>query len=78
MLTCVLLWMDRREHYAGKLTVWYLILYSVGRFLVEYLRADYRGSVGPLSASQFIGLFVIAGAMFLRSWLKKGRSYENK
>ena len=78
LLACVLLRMDRREHYTGKLTVWYLLLYSVGRFLVEYLRADYRGSVGPLSASQFIGLFVIAGALFLRSWLKKGRSYENK
>lgn len=72
LLGGLLLWMDRKEHYEGRLTVWYLILYSVGRFLVEFLRADNRGAVGPLSSSQFIGLFVVAAALALRSGLKKG------
>jgi phosphatidylglycerol---prolipoprotein diacylglyceryl transferase len=39
---------------------WYLILYSVGRFLVEFLRGDLiRGGIGPFSTSQFISLFVV-------------------
>lgn len=39
---------------------WYLILYSVGRFLIEFLRGDLiRGGIGPFSTSQFISLFVV-------------------
>lgn len=39
---------------------WYLILYSVGRFLIEFLRGDLiRGVIGPFSTSQFISLFVV-------------------
>lgn len=39
---------------------WYLILYSVGRFLIEFLRGDLiRGAIGPFSTSQFISLFVV-------------------
>ena len=37
----------------------YLTLYSIGRFLVEMLRNDNRGSVGRLSTSQFYGIFVL-------------------
>ena len=77
MLAGVLLWMDRKKHYDGKLTVWYLILYSVGRFLVEFLRADNRGAVGVLSSSQFIGLFVVAAALLLRSRAKNGYVSED-
>ncbi len=49
---------------------WYLILYSIGRFLVEFLRGDeIRGHIGALSTSQFIALFMFAGGviMYLRS-----------
>ena len=38
----------------------YLIIYSVGRFLVEFLRNDERGSVGIFSTSQFIAIFTLA------------------
>ncbi|MCR5799766.1 MAG: prolipoprotein diacylglyceryl transferase [Lachnospiraceae bacterium] len=49
----------------GRLTLIYFILYSLGRFFVEYYRADYRGSVGPFSTSQFIGLLVIAASIVM-------------
>ena len=39
--------------------VLYVILYAVGRFAVEFFRADERGFVGPLSTSQFISLLVL-------------------
>ena len=39
---------------------WYLILYSVGRFLIGFLRGDLiRGGIGLFSTSQFISLFVV-------------------
>ena len=44
----------------GRVGLVYLMLYSVGRFFVEFLRNDYRGSVGIFSTSQFIGLMVFA------------------
>ena len=37
----------------------YLIVYSIGRFFVEYLRDDPRGSIGLLSTSQFIAIFTL-------------------
>ena len=60
-----LLLADRKKHRKGALTAWYLALYSVGRFFVEYLRDDDRGAVGALSASQFFSLFALAAAVTL-------------
>ncbi len=34
----------------------YLVFYSIGRFLIEFLRNDDRGRVGVLSTSQFYGI----------------------
>lgn len=43
----------------GKVSACYLIFYSVGRFIIEFFRGDLiRGSVGALSTSQFISIFV--------------------
>ena len=44
----------------------YFILYSIGRFFVEFLRDDYRGSIGFLSTSQLISIvmLVIGFALF--------------
>jgi phosphatidylglycerol:prolipoprotein diacylglycerol transferase len=44
----------------GRVAAAYLILYGVGRFAVEFLRNDYRGSVGILSTSQLISIFIVA------------------
>lgn len=41
------------------------VLYGIGRFLVEFLRNDVRGTVGNLSTSQFISLFIVAGSIIL-------------
>ena len=55
----------------------YLILYSAGRFMVEFLRGDViRGSIGPLSTSQFIAIFVFIGGilLYIMSGYKKKES----
>ena len=50
----------------GDIGALYLILYGIGRFIVEFFRNDPRGAVGALSTSQFISIFiVIAGIVFM-------------
>lgn len=53
------------EKYRGIGVTMYLFLYGVGRFLIEFLRSDPRGSVGSLSTSQFISIFVVLAAIAL-------------
>lgn len=54
---------DKKFKKPGQTTAFYLIFYSMGRFLIEYLRGDLdRGNVGIFSTSQFIAIFTfIAG-----------------
>ena len=63
LLAGLLLWLDRKRHADGLLTGVYLLLYSIGRFFIEFLRDDPRGKVGFLSTSQFIALFTAAAAV---------------
>ena len=56
----------------GELAGWYLTLYSIGRFIVEFWRGDLiRGQVGPLSTSQFIGLFTVAAGIIILLYLRR-------
>ena len=49
----------------GKLLALYLMIYSAGRFILEFWRGDdYRGFIFGLSVSQFIGVLVFLSAMF--------------
>ena len=51
----------------GMVTAFYLIFYSIGRFVIELFRGDAeRGFVGSLSTSQFVSIFILAaGLIFL-------------
>ena len=73
LLCLMLLLIDRREHPDGSILSWYLISYSTGRFFIEFFRNDVRGSVGVLSASQFIGLFILAAGIVFGVVLRKKR-----
>ena len=55
----------KKKYIPGLATSQYLILYSVGRFIIEYFRNDYRGEVGPFSTSQFIAIFTFAAGIIL-------------
>ena len=55
----VLLWYAAKRPMRGRTSMLYLILYSIGRFAVEFLRNDNRGTVGVLSTSQFIAIFTL-------------------
>lgn len=64
-IMAVLLWYYKRAKHTGNVGAMYMLLYGIGRFLVEMLRNDSRGAVGMLSTSQFISLFIVAGAFVL-------------
>lgn len=55
----------------GRVASVYLLLYGVGRFLVEFLRNDYRGSVGALSTSQLISIGVVAVGILMYLMMPK-------
>lgn len=63
---------NSRKLRRGAVSGWYMVLYAVWRFIIEFYRDDYRGNVGALSTSQFISLFVFVGGVALlilsRKW----------
>lgn len=64
VIAAILLLYAKKNPSKGKTSALYLMLYSVGRFFVEFTRNDDRGAVGALSTSQFIGIFIfIVGAV---------------
>ncbi|MCX8129446.1 MAG: prolipoprotein diacylglyceryl transferase [Clostridia bacterium] len=55
----ILIFFAKRIKAHGQVAGLYLIFYSVGRFILEFFRGDLiRGSVGSLSTSQFISIFL--------------------
>ncbi|MGL4762710.1 MAG: prolipoprotein diacylglyceryl transferase [Sarcina sp.] len=75
LLAGFLLWYSKnREKKSGDTVSMYVIIYSIGRFLVEFLRNDPRGNVGMLSTSQFISIFMlVAGLLIYNRHRFKGR-----
>lgn len=71
LLFFFLLWFTNREKFRGQCIPLYMILYSIGRFLVEFLRGDRRGNVGALSTSQFIAIFTFTAGIVLYFVFKK-------
>lgn len=63
VITAILLWYAAKRPARGKTSALYLILYSIGRFAVEFLRNDDRGTVGMLSTSQFIAIFTLVAGL---------------
>lgn len=58
----------------GKVAAGYCVLYSVGRFIIEMFRNDYRGEYGPLSTSQLISVFILAIGIGMYVWATKRQS----
>ena len=62
----LLLWISRHKTKDGQVAASYLIFYGIGRFLMEFLRGDLeRGTIGSLSTSQFISIFITVGGVLL-------------
>lgn len=55
----LLVFLAKKVKKEGMIGAFYLIFYSIGRFLIEFLRNDPRGGVLGLSTSQFISVFIL-------------------
>jgi phosphatidylglycerol:prolipoprotein diacylglycerol transferase len=67
VIAFILMTYAKKEPQKGKVAALYFILYSVGRFFVEFFRNDHRGAIGPLSTSQIISVFILIFGIFLFS-----------
>ena len=68
LIALALILYARKNKVDGNVGAGYLVLYGVGRFAIEFLRNDVRGSVGALSTSQFISIFIVAAGVALMVW----------
>lgn len=66
LIMCLLLAIKNRKQFQGQIFLIYLMLYALGRGVLELFRGDDRGFVieNILSHSQFIALCLIAIAMY--------------
>lgn len=65
----------KKEPAKGRVAAGYCILYSIGRFVIEIFRNDYRGEYGPFSTSQLISVFILAIGIVM--YVVAGRKSEN-
>ena len=67
----ILLWMFRKKKkYEGQVAVYYITLYSLGRFFIEGLRTDSL-MIGPLRMAQVISLVGVIGGIIAHIYLSK-------
>ena len=67
----IFLWMFRKKkQYEGQIIVWYVTLYSLGRFFIEGLRTDSL-MIGPLRMAQVISLVGVLGGLIAHIYLSK-------
>ncbi|MEG0275859.1 MAG: prolipoprotein diacylglyceryl transferase [Coprobacillus sp.] len=75
----LLIYLASKQLRKGQVTCLYLIIYSIGRFIIEFFRGDLeRGAVGSLSTSQFISIFVLISGVIMYIYLKKKDSQTHK
>lgn len=75
-ITVILLVIKKKKKFHGQLFLVYLMLYALGRSVVEVFRGDVsRGFVieGYVSHSQFISLIVLLGSLYFYIQFKKRR-----
>ncbi len=66
----------KREPKRGKVAAGYCILYSIGRFIIEIFRNDYRGAIGFLSTSQLISIFILIVGIVMFVWADRNDKYK--
>ncbi len=78
LIFAFLMWLNKRKTFDGQIFWSYGILYSIGRFTIEYFRGDDRGFAVEqvLSTSQFVGIFILALSVFMLFTLHRKKSEE--
>ncbi len=78
-IAIILILLARRNTKPGRVGLLFLILYSVFRFIIEFFRNDFRGTIWFMSTSQFISIiiFIVAIILFVMS-TRASKEKENK
>lgn len=70
----LLSWIRKGKH-KGTLLQWYLLIYPIYRFILEFFRGDdYRGFLFGLSTSQIISLLILLGNLIIALKRRKKQS----
>ncbi|MBO3444639.1 prolipoprotein diacylglyceryl transferase [Clostridium sp. CCUG 7971] len=73
----IFLWIFRKKkQYEGQIIIYYITLYSLGRFFIEGLRTDSL-MIGPLRMAQVISLAGVVGGIIAHIYLSK-KNKEDK
>lgn len=70
MLFCILMKFRKNKKYDGQILVFYIIIYSIGRFFIEGLRTDSL-MFGPIRMAQAISLVFIVVGIYCSYLFKK-------
>jgi phosphatidylglycerol:prolipoprotein diacylglycerol transferase len=70
-----LIWTEKRKSFDGQVFWLFLLLYSLLRFLIEFLRDDPRGFLvwAFLSTSQTLGILLAILSLFMLSYMERRR-----
>lgn len=77
LLAIFLVWYDKRKNKKGNTLALYIIIYSIGRIIVEVFRGDPRGVVSMLSTSQFISIFTLIFGIGLFNIKRSKVNFDN-
>jgi phosphatidylglycerol---prolipoprotein diacylglyceryl transferase len=68
----ILMFLHSKRKYEGQVFLWFLILHSTARLIIERFRGDSRGVVfsGNLTMTQFIALIILFAAVISIFWRK--------
>lgn len=73
----IFLWIFRKKKkYEGQIIIYYITLYSLGRFFIEGLRTDSL-MIGPLRMAQVISLIGVIGGVIAHIYLSKKNKDSN-
>jgi len=72
------LWFRKRRTFAGQSFLLYLMLYGIGRGLIEMLRINPTVFGTPLSVAQFTGLVLVVVAGIAYPLLRRHTAYKNE
>ncbi|MBE6066288.1 MAG: prolipoprotein diacylglyceryl transferase [Clostridium lundense] len=77
LLAIFLVWYDKRKNKKGSTFALYIIIYSIGRIIVEVFRGDPRGEISILSTSQFISVFTLIIGVVIFNIRKSKANFNN-
>ena len=73
----ILIRYSQKSQVTGRTSAMYLILYGIGRFIIEFFRGDYRGNIGIFSTSQIISMVMVVIGLVMFTMAPKFNKEDN-